>query len=290
MTICALHHVQLAMPNGQEEKARAFYAEVLGLSEVRKPEHLAKRGGAWFRSASAEIHLGVDPDFRPAKKAHPALLVDDLTGLADRCKAAGYEVTSDQPLPGYDRLYVADPFGNRIELLQPAAQRARSGRPQTGEYADYAAKDFEFVAGDDAIEALQSSRDEALALFRSASAPPYAPGKWTMKEILGHLIDDERIFAYRALCVARDEPRELPGFDEKTYAAAAESEQRSIESLLDEYQAVRASTIAFLASLTPEQWLRRGVVNGYPASVRGLAFHIASHELHHLRIIRERYL
>ena len=289
MTIRALHHVQLAMPAGQEDKARAFYEGVLGLSEVRKPEHLAKRGGAWFRSASAEVHLGVDPDFHPAKKAHPALIVGDLSALADRCKAAGYAVTSDQPLPGYDRLYVTDPFGNRIELLQPAAERARSGRPQPGEFADYAQEDFKFVAGDDAIEALESSRDETLALFRIASGPPYAPGKWTIKEILGHLIDDERIFAYRALCLARNEARELPGFDEKTYAAASGAEQRTLDSLLGEYEAVRASTIAFLASLTTEQWMRRGVVNGYPASVRGLAFHIASHELHHLRIVRERY-
>jgi len=278
------------MPAGQEDKARAFYGEALGLSEVTKPEHLAKRGGAWFRSASAEIHLGIDPDFRPAKKAHPALLVDDLQGLADRCTAAGYDVTSDQPLPGYERLYVTDPFGNRIELLRPAVQRARSGRPQAGEYADYAQKDLEFVKGDDAIEALESSRDETLDLFRTASGPPYAPGKWTIREILGHLIDDERVFAYRLFCLSRKEPRGLPGFDEKTYAAASGAEQRSMESLLGEYQAVRASTIAFLASLTPEQWLRRGVVNGYKASVRGLAFHIASHELHHLRIVRERYV
>ena len=290
MTIRALHHVQLAMPAGQEEKARAFYGGVLSFTEVQKPEHLAKRGGAWFRSAAAEVHLGIDPDFHPAKKAHPALVVHGLNALADRCEAAGYAVTSDQPLPGYDRLYVTDPFGNRIELLQPAPQRARSGRPQPGEYADYAQKDFEFVKGDDAIAALEASRDETLALFRTASGPPYAPGKWTIKEILGHLIDDERVFAYRLFCLSRNEPRELPGFDEKIYAASSGAEQRSIDSLLGEHTAVRASTIAFLDSLTPEQWLRRGVVNGYKASVRGLAFHIASHELHHLRIVRERYV
>jgi len=168
--------------------------------------------------------------------------------------------------------------------------RFHSGRPQPGEYADYAQKDMEFVASDDAIEALESSRDETIALFRTASGPPYAPGKWTIREILGHLIDDERVFAYRLLCLARNEPKELPGFDEKIYAAASGAEERSIESLLGEYQAVRASTIAFLESLTPEQWMRRGVVNGHKASVRGLAFHIASHELHHLRIVRERYV
>jgi catechol 2,3-dioxygenase-like lactoylglutathione lyase family enzyme len=118
MTITALHHVQLAIPRGREEDARAFYAGVLGFTELPKPPHLAKRGGAWFRSGSAEVHLGVEDDFRPAKKAHPALLVDDLAGLAATCAAAGYAAVSDQPLDGFDRLYVDDPFGNRIELLQ----------------------------------------------------------------------------------------------------------------------------------------------------------------------------
>jgi catechol 2,3-dioxygenase-like lactoylglutathione lyase family enzyme len=121
MTITALHHVQLAMPRGREDDARAFYAGVLGFSELPKPPHLAKRGGAWFRSGGAEVHLGVEDDFRPAKKAHPALLVDDLAALAATCAAAGYATVSDQPLEGFDRLYVDDPFGNRIELLQPHA-------------------------------------------------------------------------------------------------------------------------------------------------------------------------
>ena len=110
------------------------------------------------------------------------------------------------------------------------------------------------------------------------------------KEVLGHLIDDERIFAYRALCVARNEPRELAGFDEKLYVEAAGFEQRTLDDLLAEYRTVRASTIALFNSMTGQQWLRRGIANGYEASVRGLAFHIAAHELHHLRIVRERYL
>ena len=118
MPITALHHVQLAMPRGREDDARAFYAGVLGFTELPKPPHLAKRGGAWFRSGDAEVHLGVEDDFRPAKKAHPALLVDDLADLAARCAAAGYPTATDAPLEGFDRLYVADPFGNRIELLQ----------------------------------------------------------------------------------------------------------------------------------------------------------------------------
>lgn len=119
MPITALHHVQLAMPRGGEEEARRFYAGVLGFEEVPKPEHLARRGGTWFQSHGAQLHLGVEDDFRPARKAHPALLVDGLAELLERCRTAGVAVTTDEPLPGFDRAYVADPFGNRIELLQP---------------------------------------------------------------------------------------------------------------------------------------------------------------------------
>ena len=107
------------MPRGREADARAFYVDALGFEERPKPAHLAARGGVWFHAGSAEVHLGVEDDFRPAKKAHPALLVDNLDAIAQRCTALGFAVTSDQPLPGYRRLYVADPFGNRIELLEP---------------------------------------------------------------------------------------------------------------------------------------------------------------------------
>lgn len=117
--IRALHHVQLAMPRGREDDARAFYCGVLGMTEQAKPENLARRGGAWFTAGEAHVHLGVEDDFRPAKKAHPALLVADLQQLLERCRAAGYAVTTDEPLPGFDRAYVNDPFGNRIELLEP---------------------------------------------------------------------------------------------------------------------------------------------------------------------------
>ena len=116
-----LHHVQLAMPRGREDEARAFYAGVLGFTELPKPENLARRGGAWFRHGEAEVHLGVEEDFRPAKKAHPALLVEDLADVVARCERAGVAVRRDEPLPGYDRVYVDDPFGNRIEVLQRIA-------------------------------------------------------------------------------------------------------------------------------------------------------------------------
>ena len=167
-----------------------------------------------------------------------------------------------------------------------------TGRPQPGEYAPYAADDIAFVPGDDAIEALRASARETVALFGALPEERivYASGKWTLKEVLGHLIDDERIFAYRALCVARADTSPLPGFDEKAYVAATSFEARTFASLLRELTLVRQSTIAFFESLTSEEWLRRGMVNGYEASVRGLAFHIAGHELHHLRVVRERYL
>lgn len=167
-----------------------------------------------------------------------------------------------------------------------------SGRPTAGEFASYAAEDIAYVAGDDAVAALTAVAAETTSLFSSLTAdvPAYAPGKWTLKEVLGHLIDDERIFAYRALCVARREPAGLPGFDENEYVAAARFEARSVDELLREYRAVRAASVALFESLTAEEWLRKGIVNGYEASVRGLAFHMVGHELHHLRVIRERYL
>ena len=116
--IRAIHHVQLAMPPGREEDARAFYRDILGMEEQPKPANLARRGGAWFRSGEAQVHLGVENDFRAARKAHPALLVVDLQDLIHRCKEAGYAINTDEPFAGYDRAFVTDPFGNRIELLE----------------------------------------------------------------------------------------------------------------------------------------------------------------------------
>ena len=118
MTLLAIDHVQLAMPAGREAEARAFYVGVLGLEERSKPDNLAKRGGCWFEAGPVRVHLGVDPDFHPATKAHPAFLVEDVHRLARRAETGGYRVVSDEPLAGYDRLYVYDPFGNRIELMQ----------------------------------------------------------------------------------------------------------------------------------------------------------------------------
>jgi catechol 2,3-dioxygenase-like lactoylglutathione lyase family enzyme len=113
-----IDHVQLAMPSGKEPEARAFYEGVLGIPEVPKPPNLAKRGGCWFVRTSLKIHLGVENGFRPAQKAHPAFLVEDLPALKTLIQAAGYRFKVDEPLEGYDRIYVYDPFGNRIELME----------------------------------------------------------------------------------------------------------------------------------------------------------------------------
>jgi catechol 2,3-dioxygenase-like lactoylglutathione lyase family enzyme len=121
VTVIRLDHVQLAMPAGGEEDATAFYDGILGISVVPKPPHLAARGGCWFESGDLKVHVGVDADFRPATKAHPAFIVDDVRALAGEIAAAGYRVVDDEPLDGYDRVYVHDPFGNRIELMQPTA-------------------------------------------------------------------------------------------------------------------------------------------------------------------------
>ena len=118
MTIYAIDHVQLAMPPGEEDRARAFYGGVLGMSETPKPPALAVRGGVWFEAGAVKVHLGVEQDFRPARKARPAFLVEDLDVLEMRCAENGSPISYDEPLVGYRRLHVADPFGNRIELLE----------------------------------------------------------------------------------------------------------------------------------------------------------------------------
>ncbi|MBV6450767.1 MAG: hypothetical protein MHPDNHAH_01493 [Anaerolineales bacterium] len=119
MTILSIDHVQLAMPAGEEEKARAFYIRILGFTEIPKPPELAKRGGLWLQCGNVQVHLGVESDFHSARKAHPAFIVDDLDALLGKIQAAGYEWDLSQPpLEGYNRAHVFDPFGNRIELME----------------------------------------------------------------------------------------------------------------------------------------------------------------------------
>ena len=117
--IGVLHHVQLAIPPGGEDQCRAFWGGLLGMTELEKPAVLAARGGCWFRGGGLEVHLGVEEPFAPARKAHPGILVRGLQQLADTLADAGVEVTWDPEFPGHDRFYAADPFGNRLEFLEP---------------------------------------------------------------------------------------------------------------------------------------------------------------------------
>jgi catechol 2,3-dioxygenase-like lactoylglutathione lyase family enzyme len=116
-TFTAIDHVQLALPASEEEKARAFYGGLLGMKELAKPPELAKRGGCWFESGEVQIHLGVEDDFRPARKAHPALRCRDYAVLVQLLRDAGVVVNEPDDIPGVRRCHVHDPFGNRIELV-----------------------------------------------------------------------------------------------------------------------------------------------------------------------------
>ena len=123
MHLVQIDHIQLAMPEGGEDEARQFYQGLLGLEERQKPDNLKKRGGCWFETGGIRVHLGVEKDFRPACKAHPAFLVQNLAELVARLAKAGVIARHDEPLPGYSRVYIDDPFGNRIELMEKGLLR-----------------------------------------------------------------------------------------------------------------------------------------------------------------------
>jgi catechol 2,3-dioxygenase-like lactoylglutathione lyase family enzyme len=122
MPVQRLDHVQLAMPVGGEDRAREFYHGVLGIPEVPKPADMAARGGCWFERDQLKVHLGVESQFRAARKAHPAFIVSDLAALVAQIRAAGYPVKEDHELSGYFRVFVDDPFGNRVELMEPSTR------------------------------------------------------------------------------------------------------------------------------------------------------------------------
>jgi catechol 2,3-dioxygenase-like lactoylglutathione lyase family enzyme len=121
MPVIALDHVQLAMPPGGEPEARLFYAGLLGLTEIAKPQNLVARGGCWFERGTVRVHLGVEKNFVPARKAHPAFVLDHLAPMIARLTDAGFKPEADEPLEGYARAYVVDPFGNRVELMEKLA-------------------------------------------------------------------------------------------------------------------------------------------------------------------------
>ena len=114
-----LHHVQLAIPEGAEDRCRMFWGDILGFTELEKPPRLAARGGCWFRGGGLEVHFGVEKDFRPAAKAHPGILTRGIDAIAERLTQSGIEVTWDAEFPGMRRFYARDPLGNRLEFLEP---------------------------------------------------------------------------------------------------------------------------------------------------------------------------
>ena len=188
---------------------------------------------------------------------------------------------------------IADPTRILDGLVPP--RHDVSGRPQPGEYAAYFSDDIAAVRGDDIVATLEQQAADMIDLFRHVvdadiAGSRYAPGKWTVKEVIGHMVDDERIFSYRALCVARGEAMPLPSFEQDDYQRHARHEERSLRSLLREYVAVRNASLFVFWPLCRDEWLRRGVVAGYSATVRGLAYHIAGHELRHMRALRSAYL
>lgn len=173
------------------------------------------------------------------------------------------------------------------------AKRAPLARPESGEYAPYYEKYISLVPGNDIMGALEAQRLLMLQLFAAHSERDgnfrYAPDKWMVKEVLGHVNDSERIFAYRALCIARGDQTQLPGFEQDDYVRAGGFTDRTLAGLGEEFAHIRNSTIALFRSLSKEAWLRRGVANKNDITVRALAFIVAGHELHHRLILEERY-
>lgn len=170
----------------------------------------------------------------------------------------------------------------------------RIPRPEPGEYPPYARMYLDLLPDDDRLmhhlrDNLRVAIDLVACLSEEQLLHRYAPGKWTVKEALVHIIDDERIYAYRAMCFARGETTPLPGFEQDAYAAASGANERSLRSILMEYAAVRHATLAFFDGVDEAALTRAGVANGNRATVRALGWHIAGHELHHLKLLRERY-
>ncbi|MEL6864768.1 MAG: DinB family protein [Bacteroidota bacterium] len=169
-----------------------------------------------------------------------------------------------------------------------------SQRPQSNEFDPYYQGYINQVERDHFIHALQNQKASSEAFWLSIPEDrweyAYAPDKWTIKEILLHIIDTERVFAYRALRISRNDLTPLPGFDQNDYALYSEANSRSVASLIDEYLAVRESSILLFSSMSEGALLRLGTANNAPCSPRALGFIIAGHENHHLRILRERYL
>lgn len=172
--------------------------------------------------------------------------------------------------------------------------RSYSDAPRSDEHSPYYARYTALVPAGDIIATLDQQGGEAADLFAGLTPAQadhrYAEGKWSLKEVLGHLIDAERIFTYRALRFGRADATPLAGFDENAYVPAGDFGERSMADLVAEFRAVRAATIAFLRGLPAAAMTRGGEASGAYVTVRGLAWITAGHELHHRKIVRERYL
>ena len=166
--------------------------------------------------------------------------------------------------------------------------------PAADEFAPYYARYIDTVPRGDVLETLEAQHADAVELLdrfgEARGGHRYAPGKWSVKEVVGHLTDAERIFTYRALCAARGEAGALPAFDENAYVAGADFDRRTLNSLLGEFTAVRRATLSLFRNLDESQLARRVVANDQPVSARALAWIIAGHERHHTGLLRERYL
>ena len=176
-----------------------------------------------------------------------------------------------------------------MSAISPAAER-----PAADEYAPFYETYVSLVPEGDVVGTLSRQLEETLVLLRNVPASredfSYEPGKWSIKEVVGHMTDGERIFSYRALCIARGDKQNLPGMDQEEYMAGANFNTRRLADLAAEFEYVRRATLSLLRHLDPEAWLRRGTANGHEVSVRALAHILAGHEAHHVRVLRERYL
>jgi hypothetical protein len=167
------------------------------------------------------------------------------------------------------------------------------GRPQADEYNPYYGRYISLVGSDDIVGLLEKQAPETATLFRSANTQAdfrYAPGKWNVKEVLGHINDTERIMAYRALRIARGDKTPIEGYEQDDYVRDGNFGQRSVDNLIEEFADVRTATVALFRNLDAENGLRRGIANKNEVSVRALAYIIAGHELHHRQVLQEKYL
>lgn len=167
-------------------------------------------------------------------------------------------------------------------------------RPDPSEHLPYYSRYVDRVPDGDLLQMLRTQLDDTLALVRGLDEAQgghrYAPGKWSIREVLGHVIDTERVFAYRALRFARGDETPIEGFDENAYAAASAADARTLADLADELEHVRLGNLAFFRALDDDALARRGTANGAGVTVRALAWILAGHELHHVHLLRERYL